>query len=97
MRVSASAVQFIVGWVMMALAACLAALAGFWAWLLRDGLGPDSVSTSGLAAIARTVSDGWHLFLPAIAVAAAGAILIHRSRRVRPNSSFKPTPSARLN
>jgi hypothetical protein len=97
MKVPVGSIQRIVGALLMALAAVLAGLAGFWVWLLRDGLGPDSISSSGQTAIVRAVSDGWHLFLPAMVVAAAGAILIRRARRVRPNPSFKPTPSARLN
>ncbi len=37
----------------------LAALAwaGFWNWLLRDGLGPDSVTSTGLEALRRFGSD----------------------------------------
>jgi hypothetical protein len=97
MKVPVASIQRIVGGLLMALAASLAAVAGFWASLLRDGLGPDSIPSSGQNAIVRAVSDGWHLFLPALVVAAVGAILVRRARRVRPNQSFKPTPSARLN
>ena len=37
----------------------LAALAwaGFWNWILRDGLGPDSVTSTGLEALRRFGSD----------------------------------------
>ena len=84
MKVSVASIQRMVGALLMAMAACLACVAGFWAWLLRDGLGPDSISSSGQTAIVRAVSDGWHLFLPAMFLATAGAILVHRARRVRP-------------
>jgi hypothetical protein len=33
------------------------AWAGFWNWLLRDGLGPDSVTSTGIEALRRFGSD----------------------------------------
>ena len=61
----------------------LAALAwaGFWNWLLRDGLGPDSVTSTGLEALRRFGSD---LLFPGgvcgliIAVAIVRFFLRHR-------------------
>ena len=85
MKVPVASIQRIVGALLVALAVCLAAAAGFWTWLLRDGLGPDSISSSGQTAIVRAVSDGWHLFLPATVVAVVGVMLIHGARRARPN------------
>ncbi len=32
---------------------------GFWAWLLRDGLGPDAVESSGVEALRRFVLHIW--------------------------------------
>jgi hypothetical protein len=55
------------------------------AWMLRDGLGPDSVSTSGLAALSRTFMT---LYVgPAILLLASFDLLI-RSRSRRHNSIF---------
>ena len=92
MKAPSGRIQAIVGWSMMAAAVCLAGFAAFWAWLLRDGLGPDSISSSGLAAVHHAVLGGWHLFLPAALVAIVGLMFIRRARRVRPNNSFKPNP-----
>jgi hypothetical protein len=32
---------------------------GAWTWLLRDGLGPDSIESSGIEALRRFSSDFW--------------------------------------
>ena len=96
MKVPVASIQRMVGGLLLVLAACFAALAGFRAWLLRDGLGPDSISSSGQTAIVRAVAEGWHLFLPAMAVAGAGVLLIRRARQARPDPSVKPMPLARL-
>jgi len=32
---------------------------GGWTWLLRDGLGPDSIESSGFEALRRFMSDFW--------------------------------------
>jgi hypothetical protein len=32
---------------------------GAWTWFLRDGLGPDSVESSGVEALRRFLSDFW--------------------------------------
>ena len=49
-----------------------------WAWLMRDGLGPDAVDSTGLVAIARTLSDIWVFAL--IAMLTQLAIYVHKSQ-----------------
>ena len=52
---------------------------GMWSWILRDGLGPDSVRSSGLEAWRRFSAE----FLPALVIVTAMLIvgtLVHRSR-----------------
>jgi hypothetical protein len=52
---------------------------GVWSWVLRDGLGPDSVRSSGREAWLRFSDD----FLPALAIVMAMlavGTLVHRSR-----------------
>ena len=36
---------------------------GGWTWLLRDGLGPDSIESSGVEAVRRFMSDFWPIAL----------------------------------
>jgi hypothetical protein len=59
----------------------LAVIAGLpFAWILRDGLGPESETTTGLAAIARTLTTfyiGPVIFL----LAALGIFIRRRSAR----------------
>jgi hypothetical protein len=44
-------------WFVVSLSLATLAWAGFWNWLLRDGLGPDSVTSTGLEALRRFSSD----------------------------------------
>ena len=55
--------------------------AGFWNWLLRDGLGPGSVTSTGLEALRRFGSD--MLFPAGICVPIIGVALVryYLSRR----------------
>ena len=53
------------------------------AWIIRDGLGPDSISTSGIAAIDRTLST---FFIGPIILLLTSAALILRSQQ--PYSRF---------
>jgi hypothetical protein len=62
------------------------------AWFFRDGLGPDAVTTTGVAA--------WRHFMfgaafPLIAwsfIVVTGLVRYWWSTRQRPNNSFKPNP-----
>lgn len=36
---------------------------GAWTWRLRDGLGPDSIESSGFEALRRFFSDFWPVAL----------------------------------
>ena len=74
----------ILGQVLMAASIVLAAGAGWLAWQLKDGLGPESEPSSGLAALAAAAGGGWHLFLPAVVLAAAGAFLARGPKRRGP-------------
>ena len=71
----------ILGLALMAASIVLAAGAGWLAWLLKDGLGPDSEPASGPAAFAAAAGGGWHLLLPAVALVAAGAVLARGRKR----------------
>ena len=55
-----------------------------WAWLMRDGLGPNVVDSTGLVAIARTLSDIWVFAL--IAMLTQLAIYVHKSQGARRKS-----------
>jgi hypothetical protein len=52
---------------------------GVWGWILRDGLGPNSIPTEGVAALERFWGDLW----PALVIAAVGSLLIWVSWRAR--------------
>lgn len=72
------------GHALIAASIVLFAGAGRLAWLLKDGLGPDSTLTSGPAAWAAAAAGGWHLLLPAVVLAAAGAFLARAPKRRGP-------------
>ena len=55
-----------------------------WAWLMRDGLGPDAVDSTGLVAIARTLSDIWVFAL--IAMLTQLVIYAYKSQGARRKS-----------
>ena len=53
----------------------------FFAWLLRDGLGPDSVESQGWFALGRYLElAGWYLLIPA-AFLLLGCLLYRDVRR----------------
>ena len=56
-----------------------------WAWLMRDGLGPDVVDSTGLVAIARTLSDIWVFAL--IAMLTQLVIYVYKSYGARRKSN----------
>ncbi len=56
-----------------------------WAWLMRDGLGPDVVDSTGLVAIARTLSDIWVFAL--IAMLTQLVIYVYKSHGARRKSN----------
>ena len=56
-----------------------------WAWLMRDGLGPDVVDSTGLLAIARTLCDIWVFAL--IAMLTQLVIYVYKSHGARRKSN----------
>jgi hypothetical protein len=52
---------------------------GFLAWLLRDGLGPDSITSSGQVAYSRFINDFWPLPIIAALLSCVGWFLFRRS------------------
>ena len=70
-----------------------------WAWLMRDGLGPDAVDSTGIVAVARTLSDIWVFAL--IAMLTQLAICVRKSQEARRKSgnaldSASTTPEVRI-
>ncbi len=45
-------------------------------WVLRDGLGPDGVTSHGIEAVARFARGFWEFLLVSVALWAAGAFLL---------------------
>lgn len=59
---------------------------GAWTWLLRDGLGPDSIESSGIEALRRFSSDFWPVALLCFALFVI-VFLIGRHQSPTPNAS----------
>lgn len=66
---------------------------GTWAWLLRDGLGPDSVESSGIEALRRFSSDFWPVALLCFALFVT-AFFNGRRQSLPPNASINATGNA---
>ena len=66
---------------------------GAWTWLLRDGLGPDSVESSGIEALRRFFSDFWPVALFCLALFVI-ALFIGRHQAPTPNASTNATGNA---
>lgn len=75
----------ILGSAVAALGACLGLAGALLAWFFRDGLGPESVNSSGTVAVGRALADGWHMLLPGISLLCVGVVLLLRARRPGPN------------
>lgn len=54
--------RFVFG-VMAAISSITLIFWGWWAWLLRDGMGPDSIESRGAEALARFLGEFW---IPAV-------------------------------
>lgn len=64
---------------------------GAFIWLLRDGLGPDSIPTTGIAALGRFAHDFWIPLLIIVAVPMVCSFF-GRACRIRPaNQSVETT------
>jgi len=61
---------------------------GAWAWLLRDELGPNSVTTHGSAAIIQTFWH-WHFGPISLALTAIYSILVYGQLRFGRRSNTK--------
>jgi hypothetical protein len=64
-------------WSLILVLVSLVATAG-WAWILRDGLGPDCIPSSGLLAWKRFWEGSW---MAALVAAAAVAVIVMLARR----------------
>jgi hypothetical protein len=61
-------------------------------WILRDGLGPDAIESSGVEAITRTARDAWPAVLISTAVmVAAWKIAGRRTPQLNTSSSCADT------
>ena len=52
---------------------------GFLQWVLRDGLGPDAITSSGELAYSRFISDFWPLPIIAAILSCVGWFLFRKS------------------
>jgi hypothetical protein len=66
---------------------------GAWTWLLRDGLGPDSIESSGIEALRRFFSDFWPFALLGLVLFVI-AFIIGRHQSPAPNASANATGNA---
>ena len=66
------------GWSLIVLATALGLLATYWCWILRDGLGPDAVESTGYAAVVAAATGGWHLLVPGLVVGCGGILCLCR-------------------
>ena len=66
---------------------------GSWTWLLRDGLGPDSIESSGIEASRRFFTDFWPVALFCFVLFVI-AFLIGRGQSPTPNASTNATGNA---
>jgi hypothetical protein len=72
--------------VMISICSVLAFLAfAAWIWILRDGLGPDSIESPGFEALLRFTADFWP-------IAAFWAFVSVMAFRFRPSQSSKLDP-----
>src|SRR3954447_7696807 len=61
-------------------------------WSLRDGLGPDAITTTGVRAFQHFMSGFGFPLLAWTFVVVLGSLRYWWSARQRPNNSFKPNP-----
>src|SRR5688572_12627167 len=54
--------RFVFG-VMAAVSSITLIFSGWWTWLLRDGMGPDSIESQGIEALTRFLDQFW---IPAV-------------------------------
>lgn len=65
---------------MLFLAAFLILVAGGWLqWMLRDGLGPDAITSNGQVAFSRFIEGFWPLLIIAMVLSCAGWFLFKKS------------------
>ena len=69
------------GWLLMVIATLAAATFGFFAVLLRDGLGPDAVPSHGALAVWR-IFEGFAVpGVLSVGVFCAGIVLVRKAKR----------------
>jgi hypothetical protein len=84
-------IQKIVGWTMLVAGLLWTVGTTYLGWLLRDGLGPDMIETTGFAAIEAFLSGWW--YFPALGLVAAGlGVFLLATGRRAPDNSFGPKP-----
>ena len=62
------------------------------AWFFRDGMGPDAITTVGVAAWRHFIADAVFPLIAWSFIVVTGLIRYWWSTRQRPNNSFKPNP-----
>lgn len=90
MSVTRLVIQKIVGWMMLVAGLLWTAGTTYLGWLLRDGLGPDMIETTGFAAIKAFLSGWWYFLALGLAAAGLGVFLLANGRRA-PDNSFRPS------
>ena len=70
----------LVGFLLMFIGGVFSAVGLYMAILFRDGLGPDSISSSGLLALERTLQGLSPLTLASLLVLVFGAAIVWRRR-----------------
>ncbi|MBB4128776.1 hypothetical protein GGR77_004107 [Xanthomonas translucens] len=68
----------VLGWSLITLAIGLVLIAAYWCWILRDGLGPDAMMSTGYAAVVAAATGGWHLLVPGMIVGGGGILCLRR-------------------
>ena len=66
---------------------------GSWCWLLRDGLGPDSIESSGGEALRRFIADFWPVALLCLVLFAIAFFVAPRQSSTH-NASTNATGNA---
>lgn len=69
----------ILGWSALIAGIGLLAASTYVGWVLKDGLGPDAVTTQGWPAISNFLVGAWPFLAAGVALSAAGGTLLVRT------------------